>query len=140
MSAILRVRDSDGNVIEILAIKGADGKDYVITEADYQAIANIVSGMVAAPETPSADLSNYYTIEQTNTAISNAIDGIEFPSPDLRGYALKSEIPTVPTKVSAFTNDAGYLTAHQSLAGYAKTTDIPDVSGFLTEAQVALSL
>lgn len=29
-----------------------------------------------------------------------------------------------PTKVSAFTNDAGYLTTHQSLAAYAKTTDV----------------
>ena len=31
-------------------------------------------------------------------------------------------IPTVPTKVSAFTNDAGYLTQHQSLTGYATET------------------
>ena len=34
-------------------------------------------------------------------------------------------IPTVPTKVSAFENDKGYLTEHQSLDGYAKTSDIP---------------
>lgn len=34
----------------------------------------------------------------------------------------KPTIPTVPTKVSAFTNDAGYLTQHQSLDGYAKTS------------------
>jgi hypothetical protein len=27
-------------------------------------------------------------------------------------------IPTVPTDVSAFTNDAGYLTSHQSLTDY----------------------
>ena len=32
---------------------------------------------------------------------------------------------TVPTNVSAFTNDAGYLTEHQSLAEYAKKTEIP---------------
>ena len=32
---------------------------------------------------------------------------------------------TVPTKVSAFENDAGYLTEHQSLAEYAKKTEIP---------------
>lgn len=37
----------------------------------------------------------------------------------------KTSIPTVPTKVSAFTNDAGYLTEHQSLTDYAKKTDIP---------------
>lgn len=34
----------------------------------------------------------------------------------------KPTIPTVPTKVSAFENDKGYLTEHQSLAGYATET------------------
>lgn len=34
-------------------------------------------------------------------------------------------IPAVPTKVSAFENDKGYLTEHQSLTEYAKKTDIP---------------
>lgn len=38
---------------------------------------------------------------------------------DLSNYATKSEIPVVPTNVSAFNNDAGYLTEHQSLSGYA---------------------
>lgn len=33
-----------------------------------------------------------------------------------------TEIPTVPTNVSAFTNDAGYLTEHQSLDGLATET------------------
>lgn len=40
-------------------------------------------------------------------------------------YAKKTDIPTVPTKVSAFTNDAGYLTQHQDLSAYAKKTEIP---------------
>lgn len=34
----------------------------------------------------------------------------------------KPTIPTVPTNVSAFANDAGYLTQHQSLSEYAKTS------------------
>ena len=34
-------------------------------------------------------------------------------------------IPTVPTKVSELENDSGYLTEHQSLAEYAKKTEIP---------------
>lgn len=34
---------------------------------------------------------------------------------DLSDYALKSEIPTVPTSNSAFTNDMGYLTEHQHI-------------------------
>ena len=89
-------------------------------------------------------LANYYTKPEVNELI-----------PDLSGYALKTEIPTVPTNVSAFNNDVGYLTEipteyvtetelnskgylteHQSLEGYAKTTDIPDVSKYQTEEQV----
>ena len=37
-------------------------------------------------------------------------------------YAKKSDIPT---NVSAFNNDAGYLTEHQSLADYALKTELP---------------
>ena len=57
-------------------------------------------------------------------------------------YAKKSEIPT---KVSAFENDAGYLTQHQDLSEYALKTEIPTVptnvsafnndAGYLTEHQ-----
>lgn len=55
--------------------------------------------------------------------------------------------PVVPTKVSELDNDSkfvtedkledkGYLTEHQSLEGYAKTTDIPDVSSFITMTDI----
>ena len=54
---------------------------------------------------------------------------------DLSDYALKSEIPTVPTNVSAFNNDAGYLTQHQSLSAYS-TTD--EVNSAITEATSGL--
>ena len=43
-------------------------------------------------------------------------------SGDYEDLTNKPSIPTVPTNVSAFTNDAGYLTQHQSLAGYATET------------------
>lgn len=36
-------------------------------------------------------------------------------------------IPTVPTLISAFENDVGYLTEHQSLDEYAKTADVPNI-------------
>ena len=39
-----------------------------------------------------------------------------------------TEIPTVPVNVSAFTNDAGYLTEHQSLEDYAKTEDLGNLA------------
>ena len=79
----------------------------------------------------------------------------------LDGYAKITDIPTVPTKVSEFTNDSGYLTSvpteyvtetelnnkgyltqHQDLSSYAKKTEVPtktsqltNDSGFLTEHQ-----
>ncbi len=40
-------------------------------------------------------------------------------------------IPTVPQNVSAFTNDAGYLTQHQSLADY-QPKSITDTGGYYT--------
>lgn len=58
-------------------------------------------------------------------------------------YAKKTELPTIPTKVSAFENDKGYLTEHQSLEEYAKRDELPVVptnvsaftndKGYLTE-------
>ena len=59
---------------------------------------------------------------------------------DLSAYALKTEIPTIPTKVSDLTNDAGFITSADipevDLSSYALKTEIPDVSAFQTEEQV----
>lgn len=40
----------------------------------------------------------------------------------------KPTIPTVPTDVSAFVNDAGYLTQHQSLVAYVKSAELKAVA------------
>ena len=50
---------------------------------------------------------------------------------DLSDYALKSEIPVVPTSNTAFTNDAGYITG-VDLSNYATTGDVANVSTALT--------
>lgn len=59
---------------------------------------------------------------------------------DLSAYALKTEIPTIPTKVSDLTNDAGFITSADipevDLSNYALKTEIPDVSAYQTEEQV----
>lgn len=39
-----------------------------------------------------------------------------------------SDKPTIPTKVSALQNDAGYLTQHQSLAAYVKRSELKAVA------------
>lgn len=64
------------------------------------------------------DLSNYYTKTETDNAINAA-------KTDLTGYATESWV-----------EGKGYLTQHQDLTGYAKTTDIPDVSKYQTAEQV----
>lgn len=42
--------------------------------------------------------------------------------------AIKDVVETIPTKTSELTNDSGYLTEHQSLAEYAKKSDIEALS------------
>ncbi len=54
-------------------------------------------------------------------AVSNSLSNYQ-PKGD---YALRPEIPTVPTKVSAFANDAGYLTEHQDISGKLDATALP---------------
>lgn len=49
---------------------------------------------------------------------------------DTTTVALKTDIPTVPTTVSSFTNDAGYITS-SALSGYATETWVGQ-QGFLT--------
>lgn len=68
--AILKIRDSDGNVQEILAIRGAkgadgvNGKDYVLTEADKQEIATLAVGAMTT-EAWTFTLENGSTVTKT---------------------------------------------------------------------------
>ena len=72
------------------------------------------------------------------------------PIPSLDGYATEewvqeqgyATLADIPTDVSAFNNDAGYLTEHQDISGKAdiediptKTSDLANDSGFLTQHQ-----
>lgn len=75
--------------------------------ASYPDAINAISGEGGSY----VDLSNYVTKDE------------------LEGYATKNEIPTVPTDISAFNNDAGYLTEHQSLEGYATEDYVNDAIG-----------
>ncbi len=63
--------------------------------------------------------------EVVNKAVADAVAAADFvTSADLADYAKKTEVPVVPTAVSAFENDAGYLTAHQSLDGLATKEEL----------------
>lgn len=89
---------------------------YTKSEIDEKLEDIVSSGCCITPEEVDEKISaatDGYATEQW-VLDQNYITGV-----DLSNYALKSEIPTVPTNVSAFNNDAGYLTQHQSLSGYA---------------------
>lgn len=75
------------------------------------------------------DLIDGITTNKVN--VSDIIDNLTTnaankPLSAAQGVALRALIDaiTIPTKLSQLTNDTGYLTQHQSLSGYAKTSDI----------------
>lgn len=68
----------------------------------------------------------------------NVIEGIKvngtLVEPEEKIVSL--EIPVVPTNVSSFTNDAGYLTEHQSLTGYVTTEAMNATVGNIGEMTI----
>ena len=67
-------------------------------------------------------LENYATIEYVDKEISKETDVLEAAVEALNSkISEKANAADVPTKTSQLANDSGYLTEHQSLAGYATT-------------------
>lgn len=56
------------------------------------------------------------------TSVNGHTGAVVLDASDVGALSDSTVIPTVPTNVSAFYNDAGYLTSHQSLSGYATET------------------
>lgn len=122
------------------------GKDYILTPADKAEIAEMAAELVEVPEQDSSqnvDLTGYakeqwvkdnyqpkgeYLTEETDPTVpswAKQPTKPKYTAAEVGAIPDTTEIPVVPTKVSAFENDAGYLTEHQDLSGYAKTEDIP---------------
>ena len=110
-------------------------------------------------------LENYATIQYVDKEISKETDVLEAAVEALNSkISEKANAADIPTKTSQLENDSGYLTEHQSLAGYAtteyvdgkiqaesttrqesienvkqmiptKTSDLTNDSGYLTEHQ-----
>ena len=62
--------------------------------------------------------------DPTVPAWAKAPEKPSYTAAEVGALPVGTEIPVVPTKVSAFENDRGYLT-EQNLSGYAKSEDIP---------------
>ena len=97
-------------------------KGYATTTYVNEVVSNINTGGSGG----STDLSGYVTTTEMNNALASK-SNIGHTHNE---YALKTDIPSlteVPTNVSAFTNDAGYITSN-SITGIEIVTELPPES------------
>lgn len=96
-----------------------------------------VNGQTGDVVIASADAYTKTETDELLSAKANSADLADVAtSGDYDDLSNKPTIPVVPTNVSAFNNDAGYLTQHQSLAGYATEAWVGQ-QGYLTSAPVS---
>lgn len=103
--------DGFSPIVTVTEIDG--GHHIVVTDAEDSEGFDVMDG-----KTPEIDLTPYAKNEDLHAVAKSG---------NYEDLNNKPSIPTVPTKVSAFENDKHYLTEHQSLVGYAKESDIPNV-------------
>ena len=105
-----------------------------MTQAEIDAGTSTTARLI----TPKMLRDNFYTEDEVDDLLdtkANAEDLADVAtSGSYNDLEDKPTIPTVPTNVSAFTNDSGYLTSHQSLSGYATETWVGQ-QGYLTSHQ-----
>lgn len=102
-------------VLDFTLPRGKDGKDGGVTV--------------------DAELNDTSTNPIQNKAVNTAINTVK----NNMTQGFQTVTASIPTKVSALENDAGYLTEHQSLAGYAKTSIANTWTGQQTFNEVVLS-
>lgn len=134
----------DSSVVDTLSQKVDSKADKA--DVDNKADKSVVDALVGKVD--SIDMDKYALKTDLNDYankqfVADEIAKIEIPEgADLSDYAKKQfvtdeiaklDIPTVPTNVSAFTNDAGYLTAHQDLSG--KQDVITDLDAIRANAE-----
>lgn len=112
------------------------------TDADVETLINGVKALIPSLEdyAKTADVEiklagKQNTLNAENKLSAEYISGLSTVATtgqysDLEG---KPEIPTIPTNVSAFNNDAGYIT-ESALAPYAKSADVEMVDNKLATA------
>lgn len=114
-----------------------------LTKAQYDAIASpSETELYLVPDevdsTPTSGSDNPVASGGVYTALAGKADASSLATVATSGsyndLSNKPTIPTIPANVSAFTNDAGYLTSHQSLSGYATEAWVGQ-QGYLTQHQ-----
>ena len=119
------------------------GENDVVTYGFYQiateALQTELNKKVSAEEGKGLSTNDYTTVEKNKLAgiaagaevnVQSNWNQTDSTADDY--IKNKPTIPTIPTKVSAFENDAGYLTSHQSLANYVTLNGAQTISGAKT--------
>lgn len=118
-------------------------KDDIITTRDYKAEMHIASDQIASYEISkseptglgdanfqlTSDGVRLYGGDGNHVLTSNA------STIDITQYALKSELPTVPTKTSQLTNDSNFITAADADSRYALSDTADSLSVGLSKKQ-----
>ena len=165
-SATKAIQDGNGDVIvdtyakktDIPSLSGYATQTWVQNQGylkEHQSLAEyalkteipIVPNKVSAFENDAGYLTSHQSLKDYATKSWVQNQGYLTQHQDISGLATKLElqtvedkIPTIPTKVSAFENDAGYLTKHQSLANYALKSELPkNVSDLTNDAKYITS-
>ena len=84
-----------------------------VLSSDITLTASDVNALPSSTVIPAAQIQSDWN--QSNTSAKDFIKN-------------KPTIPTIPSNVSAFTNDAGYLTEHQDISGKANSDDLATVA------------
>ena len=162
---------TNAGAITSTAVTVASGDNIVITDAsdsskvkrvtnllaghikDSTAHTNIGSSANDTQATINSDidtaLSNKVSKSSTSGLLKNdgSVDTTAYSTFDgnYNNLTNKPTIPTIPTNVSAFTNDAGYLTQHQSLSNYIEKSNTAglikndgsiDTSSYITSSAI----
>lgn len=111
---------ADKNTIYMLKIESVTGNDKY---REYL----LIDGTVQCVGDTSVDLTDYAKTTDVDKKLNNKAD--------------KTEIPTVPTNVSEFTNDAGYLTEHQDISNFVVKEEGKELSSndYTSEEKAKLS-
>ena len=120
--------EDKGYLTEHQDISGKADKTELHNHSNKSVLDGITSSKIQSWDNKSTFDGNYNSL--TNKPHIPSIEGLaseEYVNEELKkidvtdqltDYAKKTDIPTVPTNISAFANDKGYLTEHQSLDGY----------------------
>ena len=130
-----RVRYSYGiyECIVAIPVKEAWTAEHWTLEKTLQEQIDDVSSSIPDELADLAEDSTHRTVTDIEKATWN--NKSDF-SGDYNDLSNKPTIPTVPTNVSAFTNDAGYLTSHQDISGKEdKTNKVTSISSSSTDTQ-----